>query len=597
MKDSTSEKILQQVIDLFRGPMTPHEALVISLQLLCWAKLSKDEQMPEGLKIQAKSFADPHWVRDVWEELGGRPGIIGAAYTGGKFPTRLEPSRLGAAIELCMHLAETGVLDSFNPSDSFPQILGRGAMEFCLPGELADAMIALGSVNPETSVYVPWDNSAQLATRAVKLGASAYIETMQDSMLPALVSMFAPEGITIFHCDPIREPSAVEGGKLLRFGACVAFPPLGLRYTADVIGRDWYNRFRDRSGSGAVLAVRHIVAQTNGRAVIAVPYSLLFSPGGELALREDLVKMGAIEAVISMPSGLLANPTISFALLVLNTKDPRTSIRFVNAESDRFREPIPRARARARLVGIDEIVARVSGEITDDLVAEVSNEEVVKNGCILQVNRYVLPEWQRKIQSLLEKDHTRLLEDVVTIIRPMPPTASNETINALEVMTSDLPEMGYIPIPTKEVQIDKSNAVRRKLFLRPYDVLLVFKGSIGKVGIVPETAPESGEGGWIAGQSSVVLRVNNSKEVDPKALAVFLRSELGQKLLESISVQGATIPMIQLRELQKLPVIVPSMQEAKRIGGILDEQAKIQSEIYELRSRQAELSKTVWTLE
>ena len=77
----------------------------------------------------------------------------------------------------------------------------------------------------------------------------------------------------------------------------------------------------------------------------------------------------------------------------------------------------------------------------------------------------------------------------------------------------------------------------------------------------------------------------------------YLRSELGQKLLESISVQGATIPMIQLRELQKLPVIVPPMQEAKRIGGILDEQAKIQSEIYELRSHQAELAKTVWTLE
>lgn len=597
MKDSTSEKILQQVIDLFRGPMTPHEALVISLQLLCWAKLSKDEQMPEGLKIQAKSFADPHWVRDVWEELGRRPGIIGAAYTGGKLPTRLEPSRLGAAIELCMHLAETGVLDSFDPSDSFPQILGRDAMEFCLPGELAEAMIALGGVNPEASVYVPWDNSAQLATRVVKLGASAYIETLQDSMLPALVSMFAPGGITIFHCDPIREPSAVEGGKLLKFDACVAFPPLGLRYTADVISRDWYNRFRDRSGSGAVLAVRHIVAQTNGRAVIAVPYSLLFSPGGELALREDLVKLGVIEAVISMPSGLLANPTISFALLVLNTKEPRTSIRFVNAESDRFREPIPRARARARLVDIDEIVARVSGEIKDDLVAEVSNEEVVKNGCILQVNRYVLPEWQRKIQSLLEKDHTRLFEDIVTIIRPMPPTASNETTNALEVMTSDLPEMGYIPMPTKEVQIDKNNAIRRKLFLRPYDVLMVFKGSIGKVGIVPETVPEPGEGGWIAGQSAVVLRVNNSKEVDPKALVVYLRSELGQKLLESISVQGATIPMIQLRELQKLPVIVPPMQEAKRIGGILDEQAKIQSEIYELRSRQAELAKSVWTLE
>jgi len=597
MNDSTNEKILQQVMDIFRGPMAVHEALVFSLQLLCWAKISKDDCMPNGLKIQANSFADPNWVRDVWSELGRRAGIIGAAYSGGKLPARLEPSRLGAAIELCMHLAETGVLDNFNPSDSFSQIFGREAMEFCLPAELAEAMIVLAGVKPKTSVYAPWDNSAQMATRATKQGAIAYIETMSDPMLPALTSMFATGDIEIAHSDPIREPSAVEGGKLRQFDACVAFPPLGLRYTSEVIGRDWYNRFRDRSGSGAVLAVRHIVAQTSGRAVIAVPYSLLFSPGGEMALREDLLKLGAIEAVISMPSGLLANPTISFALLVLNMKVPHKAIRFINAESDHFREPIPKARARARLVDIEGIVARVTGKITDELVAEVSIEEVVNNGCILQVNRYVLPESQRKIQAVLAKNQVRLLEDIVTIIRPMPPSPSTDTVNAWEVMTADLPEMGYIPTPTKEVLIDKSNAIRKKLFLLPYDVLLVFKGSIGKIGIVPDSVPEPGVGGWLAGQSAVVLRVNNPEEVDPKGLAVYLRSEFGQMLLESISVQGATIPMIQLRELQKLPIIIPPKKDAVEIGNILDEQASIQREIEALKERQVKLTKQFWKLD
>lgn len=597
MNDTTNEKILQQVMDTFRGPMAVHEALVFSLQLLCWAKISKDDRMPDGLKIQANSFADPNWVRDVWSELGQRPGIIGAAYSGGKLPARLEPSRLGAAIELCMHLAETGVLDNFNPSDSFSQIFGREAMEFCLPAELAEAMIVLADVKPKISVYAPWDNSAQMATRVTKQGAIAYIETMSDPMLPALISMFATGDIEIAHSDPIREPSAVEGGKLRQFDACVAFPPLGLRYTSEVIGRDWYNRFRDRSGSGAVLAVRHIVAQTSGRAVIAVPYSLLFSPGGEMALREDLLKLGAIEAVISMPSGLLANPTISFALLVLNMKEPHKAIRFINAESDHFREPIPKARARARLVDIEGIVSRVTGVITDELVAEVSIEEVVNNGCILQVNRYVLPESQRKIQAVLAKNQIHLLEDIVTIIRPVPPSPSTDTVNAWEVMTADLPEMGYIPAPMKEVLIDKSNAIRRKLFLLPYDVLLVFKGSIGKIGIVPDSVPEPGEGGWLAGQSAVVLRINNPKEVDPRGLAVYLRSELGQMLLESISVQGATIPMIQLRDLQKLPIMIPPKKDAVEIGNILDEQASIQREIEALKERQVKLAMQFWTVD
>jgi type I restriction enzyme M protein len=157
--------------------------------------------------------------------------------------------------------------------------------------------------------------------------------------------------------------------------------------------------------------------------------------------------------------------------------------------------------------------------------------------------------------------------------------------------------MGYIPTPSKEVQIDKGSASKKRLFLRPFDVLLIYKGSVGKVGITPESVPEPGEGGWIAGQSAVVLRVNNPYQVNPKALAVYLRSDLGQKLLESISVQGATIPMIQLRELQKLPVIIPPTEDAAEIGKILDDQSKIQCEIEQLRAKQIELARSIWTLE
>jgi len=597
MNDSTNEKIIHEIMDIVRGPMTAYEALIFSLQLLCWARISPDDRMPDGLKIQSKQFADPNWVRDVWQELGQRPGIIGAAYSGGKFPARLEPSRLGAAIALCMSLAGTGVLDNFDPTDSFSQIFGREAMEYYLPSELADAMAALARVKSGSCLYAPWDHSAQLAGRAVAQGASAFIETMHDPMLPALISMFATGDIEIAQSDPIREPSAVVAGKLRQFDACAAFPPLGLRYTSEVVDRDWYNRFRDHSSSGAVLAVRHIVAQTSGRAVIAVPFSLLFSPGGERALREELVKQGHIEAVISMPSGLLANPSISFALLLLDMAERHKSIRFISAESERFRQPIPKARARARLIDIDGIVARVNGAITDELVAEVTTETVLSADCLLQVSRYVLPEWQRKIQAVINANDTLLLGDVVSIVRPMPPSTSIDTFNAWEIMTSDLPEMGYIPTPTKEVLVDKSGATKKRLFLRPYDVLLIFKGSVGKVGITPENVPEPGEGGWIAGQSAVVLRVNNPEQVNPKALAIYLRSDLGQRLLESISVPGATIPMIQLRELQKLPVIVPPIKDATEIGKILDDQSKIQGEIEQLRAKQIELARSIWTLE
>lgn len=597
MNDSTNEKILQQLIEVFRGPIAPYDALVFSLQLLCWAKISNNPDMPDALKIQAQSFADTQWVGNVWGELSRRPGKIGIAYLGGKVPAPLEPSTLGAAIRLCLQLVETGVLGNFDPTESITQVLGRESGELFLPTELAIVMTALAEIKKGSCVYNPWDSAAQLAAQALNRGSSAYVETLHDPRLPALISVFAAREIDIAHGDPIRNPSAVVGGKLREFDSCVSFPPLGLRYTAEVIERDWYDRFQDRRSSGAVLSVRHIMAQTTGKAVIAVPYSLLFSPGGEKALREDLINKGSIAAVISMPAGLLVNTTIAFALLVLDMKTQHNTIRFINADTDDFRESIPRVRARVRLVNIEGIVSRATGKITDDLVAEVPVKEVIANDYILQINRYVLPGWQRKIEKVLMENETALLGDLVSMIRSAPLGPGNHMVNAWEVLTSDLPDTGYIVQPTKEVQVDKSNSIRRHLFLRPYDVLLIFKGNVGRVGIVPPTVPEPGRNGWLAGQSAVVLRINDPKKMDPRALAIYLRSPLGQRQLEAISVQGATIPMIQLRELQKLPVIIPSNKEATEIGNVLDEQARIQNEIEKLKEKQLNLANKFWTLD
>ena len=597
MYDTTNEKILGQVIDILGAntPLTNYEAMTFSLQLLCWARMSQAADMPEGLKIQAKSYTDPNWIRDVWGAFSQKPGMIGAAYSSLKLPVRLEPSRLGAAIDLCMRLSETGVLANFDPTDCFAQFVGREAGEYSLPPELADLMTSLGRIKAGDHVYTPWENSIQLAARASKLDAAAYIETMRDPLLLALISLFVGGEIEIFHGDPIREPSAVDGGKLRQFDAALAFPPIGT-YTSEVVERDWYGRFRDRTNSGTVLAVWHIIAQTKGRAVVAVPSRLLSSPGGERSLREDILKRGIIEAVIAMPSGLLVSTNISFALLVLNMKEPRKAIRFVNAEAERFRVPV--SKARAKLADIEGIFARATGALTDELVAEVSTEAVFANDTTLQVNRYVLPESTRKIDQLLSSAKTRQMGEIVSIFRPMPTVSSGEAIRAWEVGAADLPEFAYIAPPSKEVSIDPSAAQRNKQqFLQPYDIVLIIKGSVGKIGIVPGDVPPPGEGGWVVGQSAIILRVNNPDLMDPKALAVYLRSPLGRELLEGIAVKGATIPLIQQRELQKLPVVIPAKKEAAEIGAILDEQASIQQEIEQLRVRQLSLAKRVWTLD
>ena len=57
-----------------------------------------------------------------------------------------------------------------------------------------------------------------------------------------------------------------------------------------------------------------------------------------------------------------------------------------------------------------------------------------------------------------------------------------------------------------------------KQFLRPNDIVLMTKGNAGRVGIVGSEVPKPGIGGWIAGQSAVVLRVKSGNPIDAKGL-------------------------------------------------------------------------------
>jgi type I restriction enzyme M protein len=156
--------------------------------------------------------------------------------------------------------------------------------------------------------------------------------------------------------------------------------------------------------------------------------------------------------------------------------------------------------------------------------------------------------------------------------------------------------MGYIRTAGRRQQIPAETANKNKgQFLRPDDIVLIIKGSVGKVGIVPQGAPPPGPGGWVAGQSGIILRVNERSTIEPKVLAMELRSPFGQELLKTVS-SGATIPLIQLKELLRLQVPVPDAATAEEARSALEGEAEIQSEIEFLQHKQASLAKSLWAL-
>jgi L-ribulose-5-phosphate 3-epimerase UlaE len=72
-----------------------------------------------------------------------------------------------------------------------------------------------------------------------------------------------------------------------------------------------------------------------------------------------------------------------------------------------------------------------------------------------------------------------------------------------------------------------------------------------------------------------------------------LRSRIGQELMASIQ-SGATIPMMSLSALRRLPVPSFPAVLAKKAIEVLEREAKIQLEIDELLIEQSELSESLW---
>ena len=593
-----NDKIISQVFDEFRvnAPYSESDSLVFVLQLLAWTKLSFSNNIEPDIQIQNMRGIDTHGLKLILDKLALKGGIIGQAFAGLKITQNSEVYGLRQIIELCIKLGETGMLENLDPTDAVCLISSRYPDESGIPQEIADLMIGLISSDSIMSVYTPWDFGAQLAGRALKMKASVYLESIKDSALPALVGLLLGGNFTYVCSNPVTSPQAIENGKLRKFDAAIALPPFGIRYDSDVVDRDWFNRFPERTNSGIVLAVRHLLAQTKTKIVIAAPNTLLSSPGYEKTLREDLIKKGIVESVISLPSGLFAFSNIAISILVLDPRGGHQKIRFVNGDNECFREPI--SKARARLTNVDKLLNIANGQsLDDDAAALVSINSVIENDAQLLVSRYLLADSSKRIQTILSSQKTVALGDLVITVRPMPTIhESQQYIEALEVGAADLPKFGYIRTTGRVVKIDSEIAQKNKhQFLKPLDIILIVKGSVGKVGIVPMNVPEQGIGGWVAGQSATILRVDDKSKINPRTLAIYLRSELGQELLKTI-VSGATIQLIQLRELLRLPIAVPSLVEQSTIASALDEEASIQVDIDIQINKQAKVATNFWKL-
>jgi len=590
------DRLIDQLTSLLRGNLGADDYFPFALQLTAWVRLSKLGKLPPELAFNPmEPPRDIKQLTAIFMALNESDALAqnasAFAYIGAAI-SHLTPGQLLQALEL---LSESNLDEPWPAtqlSNSIAIRLGRGY--FGLPEELARLMVTLAQVKPGERVYLPFEQGFQLTAQVQQQTEHTYSETpLADPML-WLMNLLGDQDARVHIGDSLEKPGFLSEGRLSQFDASVAFPPFGVRYELSLSQKDRFERFPEQTAAIAVLAIRHVLARTRGRAVIAVPNGLLFSPGAERSLRNDLLDKQLIEAVVALPPALLTGTALQFSLLVLRTDSPCEHILFVDGTGEGLYSKD--GKGRATLSGWQAIADTVLRRCEETYAREVAVEDVLANDAQLQVARYCQNSDAEVIEDLLAKYATRPLGELVTFIRPIPLSPKDGVIDVFEVGPADFPEYGYALTPGREIKLSESGVSRGdKQFLHPHDIAIATKGSVGKVAILPADMPKSGPGGWVAGQSCLILRVEDKEQIDPRVLFTFLKSEAGQLQLRQI-VSGAAVPLIQLRELEKIRIPIPDRTEQDNVLDEFQNIVALEAQIASLRDRQADMYRSIWAL-
>ena len=589
------EKLINRLAQLLRVNMVLDEFYPVAFQLLAWVRVSKLGRLTRELAFNpAEPIRDAKHLVSIFTRIGDSKAL---GHDSSAFVyispalQNLTPAQALQALEILASSNLDQPWDAQNLTATMSS--GFGKWFAGLPSEVISLITALARVEPSMTVYIPFEQSFQLTASVQEKCAKTFSETKMAWPLPWLINLLSDTSANICVGDSLERPGFLEDGHLTQFDVSLGFPPFGVKYDPQLTEHDLFGRFPEQTGSIAVLAVRHILARTKERALIAVPNGLLFSPGAERSLREDLLTKRQIEAVIGLPAALLPNTALPFSLLVLNRKKTSDRIVFVDgAQESLFKKD---GKGRAVLSGWEQISAAVLSDHEESFARIVTVDDVIKNDAQLQVTRYCKRSENEAVKALLAKYPNRMLAELVTVLRPLPTSGDEGTVPVMEVGPSDFPDFGYALIPGREIRITEAALAKgQRQFLRPLDIAITIKGSVGKVAIFPPEIDAGESAGWVAGQSCLVLRVVDEGIIDPRVLFSFLKSQIGQAQLRQI-VSGASVPLIQLRELEKISIPIPQRIEQARTIETFEKIVEIERLVASSRDEQHKLSNAIWT--
>lgn len=222
----------------------------------------------------------------------------------------------------------------------FADISKKNAGEFYTPRSIVKLMVMLLDPKPGDTVYDPACGTAGMLIEAIRhinnrqltYGKMYGQEKNLSTSAIARMNLFlhGARDFKIAQGDTLRQPAFISHGKLQNFDCVLANPPFSLEaWGADAFETDKYGRniWGSPTDSNADLAwLQHMVKSMNprtGKCAVVLPQGVLFHPGKEGRIREQLIKSDILESVITLVGGVFYSTGVSACILLLNNHKPQ----------------------------------------------------------------------------------------------------------------------------------------------------------------------------------------------------------------------------------------------------------------------------------
>lgn len=593
------QQIFHSVIEFFRkeSELGIRDATFVSQALFLWLKMTNEDKLEEEVIYRGSEDISERFEQFTYMFCDGYK------YTLGK-QLKLADDVLTPLVDKILGALNRKLITYYDVAEAaFEVTLKNDSFETQIPNELVTLACDLLSGQVK-DIYCPFTASYRFAEKLSIDGSNVYFEpsALSDVALPKLSADLkdAKYHQEWLDSNPVTFPIYIGNDGLRQFSHTLALPPFGLKYPKDVTSSDMFGRFPEKSLMGEVLQLRHLLAQTSEQIVTFVINGLLSrTAAGEKQFKQDMIKQGLLHAVISLPEKMFNNTAIPVSALVFDKRTKAESVLFIDASGEHF---IKKEGKRNVLNNISEIISlyRCDNEAFIeynnpsallDLAVNASPEEIGKNEFNLLPSRYVLSREQKELNLSLASTETIALNDIAELIGPQ---AIKDEVGGeatfYEFGLSHLNDIGEFVGEGKKVTTNSQISRAKNQVLQENDILIVNKGSVGKVAFVEHLPADNA----MPSQAFTIVRINKRlSDIEPVALFQYLLSSMGQLQLESMAT-GVTVTMIGTKDLKNMRIPVFSQKQTEDAYQRRNKVKQLHNQLFEIEKEIRQLNQENW---